>query len=251
MRRLTTVFLLSVLLLLMASTSAQAADCEFRLGFNTLRNLIGHEIVGECLENEGYNAIGDSNQQTTGGLMAWRKADNWTAFTDGYRTWLNGPYGLVVRLNTERFAWEADYADHDPVPEPTPVTPAPTPRPAPIATPIPRLDPTATPSPRPEPTATPTPAPTLSEEQRKGFHCLSDWDGNHNGLERIIRNEYLNDPGSMKTISTRIAPVNPSGEHYISMVFSAKNAFGGRVRHTVWAYISNKTCKVTRIENVK
>ncbi len=27
--------------------------------------------------------------------MAWRKADNWTAFTNGYKTWLNGPNGLV------------------------------------------------------------------------------------------------------------------------------------------------------------
>ena len=120
---------LFALLLLMASTSAQAADCEFRLGFATLRDLIGHEIVGECLENEHYNEIGDSNQQTTGGLMAWRKADNWTAFTDGYRTWLNGPNGLVVRLNTERFEWEADYAEIvlGVKPTPTPVPPPPWP----------------------------------------------------------------------------------------------------------------------------
>ena len=81
------------------------------LGFKALRDLIGHEIVGECLDNEHYNDIGDSNQHTTGGLLAWRKADNWTAFTDGYRTWINGPNGLVQRLNTERFEWEADYAD--------------------------------------------------------------------------------------------------------------------------------------------
>ena len=62
------------------------------------------------MENEHYNEISDSVQQTTGGLMAWRKADNWTAFTDGYRTWVNGPNGLQQRLNTERFEWEADYA---------------------------------------------------------------------------------------------------------------------------------------------
>ena len=36
----------------------------------------------------------------------WRKADNWTAFTDGYRTWINGPHGLQARLNTEQFDWE-------------------------------------------------------------------------------------------------------------------------------------------------
>src|SRR5947209_3438496 len=39
--------------------------------------------------------------------MAWRKADNWTAFTNGYETWINGPAGLARRLNTERFTWEA------------------------------------------------------------------------------------------------------------------------------------------------
>ncbi len=76
----------------------------------TLRDLIGHETVGDCLENEHYNAIGDSEQQATGGLLVWRKADNWTAFTDGYRTWINGPDGLEQRLNSERFPWEPDYA---------------------------------------------------------------------------------------------------------------------------------------------
>ena len=109
--------LLFLLLLAFTPSTAQAADCEFRLGFATLRDLIGHEIVGECLENEHYNEIGDSNQQTTGGLMAWRKADNWTAFTDGYRTWVNGPFGVKERLNTERYFWEGDYADHTPIVE--------------------------------------------------------------------------------------------------------------------------------------
>ena len=80
------------------------------LGFKALRDLIGHDIVGECLENEHHGANGDALQHTTGGLLVWRKADNWTAFTDGYRTWINGPNGLVQRLNTERFEWEADYS---------------------------------------------------------------------------------------------------------------------------------------------
>ena len=38
--------------------------------------------------------------------MIWRKADNWTAFTDGNRTWINGPFGLQSRLNTELLDWE-------------------------------------------------------------------------------------------------------------------------------------------------
>ena len=108
MKRL--VALLGFALFLLMPTPVSAAECRFVLGFQTLRDLIGHEIVGECLENEHYEANGDSLQQTTGGLLVWRKADNWTAFTDGYRTWINGPNGLVQRLNTERFEWEADYA---------------------------------------------------------------------------------------------------------------------------------------------
>ncbi len=102
--------LLGIALLLVTPSVSLAADCQFVLGFKSLRDLIGHDIVGECLDNEHYNVIGDSNQHTTGGLLAWRKADNWTAFTDGYRTWVNGPNGLQQRLNTERFEWEADYA---------------------------------------------------------------------------------------------------------------------------------------------
>jgi hypothetical protein len=79
---------------------------KFQLGFAALAALIP-DIVGAPLENEWHNpATGDTLQRTTTGLMVWRKADNWTAFTDGHWTWVNGPHGLEQRLNTERFAWE-------------------------------------------------------------------------------------------------------------------------------------------------
>jgi plastocyanin len=87
---------------------AQSAQCQFILGFETLRNLIGPQTVGNCLEDQRFAANGNAEQRTTGGLMVWRKADNWTAFTNGYETWLNGPMGLQRRLNTERFTWEGD-----------------------------------------------------------------------------------------------------------------------------------------------
>jgi hypothetical protein len=97
-------------LLAPTTTLAQAADCQFTLGFATLRNMIP-ETVGACIENEWHNAEnGDGLQRTTNGMMVWRKADNWTAFTDGYTTWINGPLGLQSRLNTERFAWESTLA---------------------------------------------------------------------------------------------------------------------------------------------
>jgi hypothetical protein len=130
------------------STTHAQTECQFVLGFKTLRDLIGHHIVGQCLENEHYNAIGDSVQQTTGGLLVWRKADNWTAFTDGYRTWINGPQGLQQRLNTQRFEWEADYAPGGGVAAPT-TGPPPTPVPSPSS------------SPSPQPPTPPTIDPTL------------------------------------------------------------------------------------------
>jgi hypothetical protein len=83
--------------------------CRFVLGFATLRTLVGPEIVGDCLEDERFNPTnGNAEQPTTGGLLVWRQADNWTAFTDGHWTWINGPFGVQRRLNGERFAWEQD-----------------------------------------------------------------------------------------------------------------------------------------------
>ncbi|MGI5835684.1 MAG: hypothetical protein ACOX87_04220 [Chloroflexota bacterium] len=78
---------------------------EFKLGFKALADEAG-DVVGEPLENEHWGDNGDSLQQTTTGLMVWRKADNWTAFTNGAMTWVNGPFGLQTRPNEMRFGWE-------------------------------------------------------------------------------------------------------------------------------------------------
>ena len=99
------------LLVLSAAPAAAAAECKFVLGFATLKTLIklseGQDKVGACLENERFDPVrGEALQQTAGGLLVWHRADNWTAFTDGYRTWVNGPSGLQSRLNTEQFDWE-------------------------------------------------------------------------------------------------------------------------------------------------
>jgi hypothetical protein len=98
---------------------ARAQTCQFVLGFATLASLIPQN-VGQCLENEHHNPTnGDALQTTTGGLLVWRKADNFTAFTDGFRTWVNGPFGLQMRLNSQRFFWESN-PDNLPI-VPTPV----------------------------------------------------------------------------------------------------------------------------------
>jgi len=87
---------------------ADAGACAFVLGFKAIHDQIP-ATVGDCVDDEGHNPQnGDALQHTARGLLVWRKADNFTAFTDGYRAWVDGPYGLQARLNTQRFSWEAN-----------------------------------------------------------------------------------------------------------------------------------------------
>lgn len=104
---LCSLFLALVFMATAGLASAQTAPV-FKLGFLALAQQIP-AVVGQPVENEHFNlSNGNSEQHTTKGLMAWRKADNWTAFTDGSSTWINGPSGVQSRLNTERFPWEAN-----------------------------------------------------------------------------------------------------------------------------------------------
>lgn len=73
-----------------APIAISASSCQFVLGFAALDGMIP-SFMGNCLDNEHFNTTnGDSLQDTSGvngavGLLVWRKADNWTAYTDGYR----------------------------------------------------------------------------------------------------------------------------------------------------------------------
>ena len=126
----------------------RAAQCLLALDLVTHRFKLLHDqiptSVGNCLVDEHYNPVnGDSLQETTGGLMVWRKIDNFTAFTDGYRTWVNGPFGVQQRLNTEKFDWEPvapPAPPPAPVPAPVPVPPPPPAPAAPAPTPVPQLE---------------------------------------------------------------------------------------------------------------
>jgi uncharacterized protein YkwD len=89
-------------------STAAPTGCQFVLGFATMATAIPR-AVGQCTDEEGHNPVnGDALQHTSGGLLVWRKADNWTAFTDGYHTWVNGPNGVQERLNTQRFRFEGN-----------------------------------------------------------------------------------------------------------------------------------------------
>src|SRR5438309_10848609 len=107
LRRLLAGLVIAASLLPAAATPTLAAGCQFILGFKALHDLDAAD-VGDCQENQAFAANGDAQQHTGKGLMAWRKADNWTAFTNGNMTWINGPGGLQSRFNGQRFSWEAN-----------------------------------------------------------------------------------------------------------------------------------------------
>jgi Protein of unknown function (DUF4232)/Galactose oxidase, central domain len=111
LRLLFGLFVLAIVATIPPVPAARAEGCHFVFGFATLHDLIP-EIVGQCLEDEQHNPTnGDGLQATTLGLLVWRKADNFTAFTDGFRTWINGPSGVQERLNSQRFTWEENPQD--------------------------------------------------------------------------------------------------------------------------------------------
>lgn len=118
---------------------------DFKQGFKLLADLIPCQI-GKPLEAEHFEpSTGNSLQRTSAGLMVWRKADNWTAYTDGSTTWVNGPVGVQERPNEERFEWEDKPAEVAGV----------------QATPAPRSAPAQESRPAPTPEATAVPAPKL------------------------------------------------------------------------------------------
>src|SRR5438045_1303009 len=86
-------------------SAGRSGSCQFVLGFKTFHDDLS-DPVGDCKGDQHFATNGDAQQETAGGLLVWRKSDNWTAFTDGFHTWVNGPLGLAGRLNTERFDWE-------------------------------------------------------------------------------------------------------------------------------------------------
>lgn len=63
-----------------ASTSRENT-CTFQLGFKSLRDRLGADTVGNCLENEHFNPLtGTSIQKTTLGTLTWDKKTNHTTF---------------------------------------------------------------------------------------------------------------------------------------------------------------------------
>ena len=81
-----------------------------------------------------------------------------------------------------------------------------------------------------------------AEERRKGFHCLSSYDGSHFDFKYEVQ-QSLNDPDSFEHVETRITPVLPNGSHLMEMDFRGRNAFGALVLNTAKARVWNDDCE--------
>lgn len=81
------------------------------------------------------------------------------------------------------------------------------------------------------------------EKRRKGFHCLSSWDGSHPAVKKYVE-EKMRDPSSFKHVETRITPVE-KGEHQLVMKYRAANGFGGITVGSATATVDNSSCRAT------
>ena len=80
-----------------------------------------------------------------------------------------------------------------------------------------------------------------AEDKRKGFHCLSLWDGRHSAFANIVK-ARLRDPDSFEHVQTRVTSVNASGRHSIRMTYRARNGFGGMNTEVATGSYSNASC---------
>ena len=86
-----------------------------------------------------------------------------------------------------------------------------------------------------------------AEKRRKGFHCLSAWDGSHRDVVKQVK-ERLRDPDSFDHMDTWIGPVDDDGEHSPTMKYRARNGFGGMNIETARAIVRNEDCEALLIE---
>jgi phosphohistidine phosphatase SixA len=92
-----------------SSSPVAQTPCEIVLGFARLRDQVGADAVGECMENQHEVPGNDTAEQRTAkGTFVYRQKDSSISFTNGTQTWIDGPTGLVNRPANQRFEWEAD-----------------------------------------------------------------------------------------------------------------------------------------------
>jgi hypothetical protein len=88
----------------------------------------------------------------------------------------------------------------------------------------------------------------LLEDRRKGFHCLSEWDGSHKAIVAELK-PTLRNPDSFVHVYTEISPVTAQGTHSLTMSYRAENGFGGMSIGTLKAVVMNADCSFVILSN--
>ena len=207
--------------------------------------------LGDCNSEglDGYSVTEIEGGHAVAGSVDWTDAAGARRRT-AFEVHVTGERASVVS-SSERTIRAAPTPTRSPEPTPwrTPeATPTSTPQPRPTETPTVIVRPTATATATGTATPTPTPTPTATSEppniREQVEDCLSPWDGNHDGFEDQIR-PLLNDRGSMRTHETRFGVEDyEPGRVLIRIVYSAENAFGGRVTTEAIGLLDYATCEV-------
>lgn len=101
----------------------------------------------------------------------------------------------------------------------------------------------------PDPAIAKAAAEKDADEHRKGFHCLSAWDGSNDSFVETVK-AGLRDPDSFEHIETTIAPATAKGHRPIEMKYRARNGFGGMNVEEVAGVVDPETCKAVIITSV-
>ena len=87
---------------------------------------------------------------------------------------------------------------------------------------------------------------STAEDRRKGFHCLSAWDGSQRDVVAQVK-AGLRDPNSFEHAETKITPVNEKGYHAVIMTYRARNGFGGMNAGRAIASVRQSDCAAENV----
>ena len=99
----------------------------------------------------------------------------------------------------------------------------------------------------PDPEGPAQSAPTIATARPAPIEaCFDSITGNVTELIALVMDD-LNDPGSISDFDTqyeRTPTTGTGGRHRVTMEYTAKNAYGGRVTQRAWALMHPTTCAV-------
>lgn len=101
----------SLVVLVGLAPRSSAAACALIPQAAGLERSLERRTIGACTASPITAVNGDTIQPTTTGLLVVRRSDGRAVFTDGLRSWIDGPSGIQWRLNSDHFDWETATRD--------------------------------------------------------------------------------------------------------------------------------------------